>query len=148
MLEVIFEDGSTEPYDLSLDLAPERMLIMPPPLRDDPFVQRSLVFPLRRSTDRSLPLHRYWIATDERNTTTLDLFRSHSAILIKDLLTPADRQHFSAWCLLFTDVLGVLEQEVLARAGFMYGHSMSSWVGGVLNRRAALGKDRRLALAD
>ena len=72
----------------------------------------------------------FYLATDERNATALALFRSEGAVLAVDLLTAADRRELAgSWALLFTDVVAVLEQEVLARAGLFYGHAMSSFVG-------------------
>ncbi len=97
---------------------------------------------------------RFYIATDERDPAVLDLFRRQGAVLMDDLLTPADRRRFAqsdhghAWALMVSDVRGVVEQLVLARAAFFYGHAMSSVPGGVLNLRAARGADPTTALVD
>lgn len=45
--------------------------------------------------------------------------------MIQDLLTAKDRREMDAWPLVFTDVLGVLEQTMLARASTFYGHALS-----------------------
>jgi len=44
---------------------------------------------------------------------------------------------------MLTDVLGLIEQALLARSHFMYGHSLSSVAGGAINLRAAAGLDSR-----
>jgi hypothetical protein len=73
---------------------------------------------------------RFYLATDERNATALACFRSEGAVFASDLLTAADRRELAgSWSLVFTDVVAVLEQEVLARSGTFYGHAMSSFVG-------------------
>ena len=64
-----------------------------------------------------------------------------------DLITIEDRRRFG-WPLLITDVLGVVEQDLLARGGFFYAHALSSVAGGVLNIRAANGADPRTARID
>ncbi len=64
-----------------------------------------------------------------------------------DLLTPNDRR-MVGWPVMFTDVLGILEQVVMARAAFFRGYSYSSVDGGVLNLRAAGGMDPRTAQID
>lgn len=45
--------------------------------------------------------------------------------------------------LMLTDVRALVEQALLARAGYVYAHGMSSLAGGVVNMRAAAGKDVR-----
>ncbi len=71
-----------------------------------------------------------------------------------DLLTIEDRRHFAsrhhehAWVLMISDVRAVVEQIVLSKAAFFYGHAMSSVPGGVMNLRAARGADPRTAVID
>lgn len=72
---------------------------------------------------------------------------THGAILTSSLLTPADRQAFG-WPLLFTDVLGLVEQAVLARGHYFYGHGLSSFAGGTINMRAVVGMDARTVFED
>lgn len=44
---------------------------------------------------------------------------------------------------MLTDVRALVEQALLARAGFVYGHGRSSFSGGMVNMRARAGKDVR-----
>ncbi|CED85562.1 hypothetical protein [Phaffia rhodozyma] len=90
----------------------------------------------------------FYLATDERNATHLEYFKANGAIFIGDLITAADRRDLDAWSLVFTDVLGVLEQTMLARGSFFYGHALSSVAGGAVNHRATLGKDPRTTVID
>lgn len=68
---------------------------------------------------------RFYLATDERNATFIEYYKEHGAVMIQDLLTAQDRRDMDAWPLVFTDVLGVLEQTMLARASTFYGHALS-----------------------
>jgi hypothetical protein len=52
--------------------------------------------------------------------------RKNGAIFVDDLLTAEDRREMAAWSLVFTDVLGVLEQNLLARSSYFHGSS-GSW---------------------
>ncbi|KAF8328121.1 uncharacterized protein EI90DRAFT_2926732 [Cantharellus anzutake] len=90
---------------------------------------------------------KFYIATDERDPEALKYIREHGAILISDLLTPEDRR-LVGWPLLVTDVLALLEQNVMSHAAYFYAHAMSSVAGGVVNLRAARGMDPRLTLID
>lgn len=49
---------------------------------------------------------------------------------------------------MLTDVLGLVEQALLAKGGFFYGHALSSFVGGVIDARAKGGLDPRTAVID
>lgn len=49
--------------------------------------------------------------------------KKNGAILIGDLLTAEDRRDLAAWPLIFSDVLGLLEQTLLARSAYFYGAS-------------------------
>jgi hypothetical protein len=77
----------------------------------------------------------------------LTYLADHGAVLIYDLLSIEDRRQFG-WPLIFTDVLGLLEQATLARAAYFYAHAMSSVAGGVINMRAARGADPTTTLID
>lgn len=68
-----------------------------------------------------------------------------------DLLTIADRRNFDpeiSWALMITDFRGLVEQIVLSRAAYFYGHMMSSVVGGVMNLRGKRGADLRTTDVD
>ncbi|GAA5979011.1 hypothetical protein JCM10908_002772 [Rhodotorula pacifica] len=82
----------------------------------------------------------FYLATDETNSTSLSYFRSHGAVLLSDLLTPADTALLS-WPASYNDVLSVVEQQVLARADFFVGSELSSTTGGAVNVRTRLGKE-------
>ncbi|KAF9024435.1 hypothetical protein BDZ89DRAFT_954732 [Hymenopellis radicata] len=96
----------------------------------------------------------FYLATDEQDPDVLEMFRREGAILMDDLLTIEDRRHFAstrhehAWALMISDVRAVVEQIVLSKAAFFYGHAMSSVPGGVINLRAARGADPRTAVID
>lgn len=81
---------------------------------------------------------RFFIATDERNASNLEYIGQNGAVILYDLLTVDDRREIG-WPLLFTDVLGIVEQRVAASSAFFYGHALSSLAGGVLNIRATMG---------
>lgn len=49
---------------------------------------------------------------------------------------------------MITDIRALVEQVVLSRASFFYGHAMSSVPGGVMNLRAARGADPRTSFID
>jgi hypothetical protein len=87
------------------------------------------------------------LATDERGAENLEYLRNHSTVLIYDLLTIEDRRAFG-WPLIFTDVLGLVEQSLAAESAFFYGHAMSSFAGGVLNLRALHGMDYETSILD
>jgi hypothetical protein len=93
-------------------------------------------------------LQRYYIATDERtgNATTA-ILAQRGAITALDLLTMSDRRAYG-WPLLFTDLLGIVEQVLLMHAHYFYGHGLSSFAGGVVNFRAVAGMDPSTAYLD
>ncbi|KAH0830351.1 hypothetical protein J3R83DRAFT_1745 [Lanmaoa asiatica] len=88
-----------------------------------------------------------YIATDERDPSNLAYLREHGVVRAPDLITIEDRRRFG-WPLLITDVLGIVEQDLLARGAFFYAHALSSVAGGVVNIRAANGADPRTARID
>jgi len=90
---------------------------------------------------------KFYIATDERDPTSLAYLAENGAVLFYDLLTMEDRREFG-WPLILTDVLALVEQATLARANYFYAHAMSSVAGGVVNIRSARGADQRTALID
>jgi hypothetical protein len=49
---------------------------------------------------------------------------------------------------MLTDVLGLVEQGLLAQSYFFYAHALSSYAGGTINMRAAAGLDPRTAVID
>lgn len=66
----------------------------------------------------------------------LATFRKKGAVLLHDLMTPADASELG-WQASFTDLLALVEQEILARADYFVGSGMSSTSGGVVNMREA-----------
>lgn len=90
---------------------------------------------------------RFFIATDESDSEKLAYFSDHGAVLFHDLVTFEDRREFG-WGILFTDIIGLVEQATLARASYFYGSAMSSFTGGVFNMRAVLGAEEITGLAD
>jgi hypothetical protein len=67
----------------------------------------------------------FYLATDERNATMIEYFKENGAVMFNDLVTPEDRRELAAWSLVFTDVLGVMEQTLLARAGYLWVRVLS-----------------------
>lgn len=49
----------------------------------------------------------------------IEYFKENGAVMVTDLITAEDRRELAAWSLVFTDVLGVMEQTLLARAGYL-----------------------------
>ncbi|KAH9051188.1 hypothetical protein EDB83DRAFT_2226273, partial [Lactarius deliciosus] len=98
---------------------------LPPPRAEDPF----------------------FVATDERDPDALRKIAGAGAVFVSDLLTMEDRRAFG-WPLVFTDVVGVVEQQVLVRGGFFYGPGLSSFAGSVVNMRAARCADPRTMILD
>ncbi|KAF8846365.1 hypothetical protein BDN67DRAFT_986692 [Paxillus ammoniavirescens] len=90
---------------------------------------------------------RFFIATDESDPEKLHYFSDNGAIMFHDLVTFEDRHEFG-WGILFSDIIGLVEQATLARASYFYGSAMSSFTGGVFNMRAVLGAEEITALAD
>ncbi|KAH7930947.1 hypothetical protein BV22DRAFT_1077535 [Leucogyrophana mollusca] len=90
---------------------------------------------------------RFFVATDERDPEKLRFFSDNGAIMIKELMTYEDRHEFG-WAILFSDIVGLVEQATLARAAYFYGSAMSSFTGGVINMRAVLGAELGTGLAD
>lgn len=100
-----------------------------------------------------LTLHQYrtrwFLATDERDPKALQYAREQNATLIHEILAdmPGINRLFG-WPVLYTDVLALVEQNVMARAAFFFGHSRSSVVGGVVNLRGVRGMDPRTLVVD
>ncbi|BGP37162.1 hypothetical protein JCM10450v2_001068 [Rhodotorula kratochvilovae] len=87
-----------------------------------------------------LPDDPFYLATDESNATSLAYYRSHGAVLLSDLFTPQDAATLG-WTASYSDVLAVVEQQVLARSDFFVGSELSSTSGGAINDRTALGRE-------
>ncbi|GAA6043640.1 hypothetical protein JCM8097_000849 [Rhodosporidiobolus ruineniae] len=103
-----------------------------------------------------LPDDPFYLATDESNATSLAYYRQHGALLLTDLLhpspsssspsSPSDNSPYSDPLLTahlgpsaaYTDVLGLVEQQILARASFFVGSELSSTTGGAVNVRLSL----------
>ncbi|KAG9314347.1 hypothetical protein JVU11DRAFT_5139 [Chiua virens] len=90
---------------------------------------------------------KFFIATDESDPEKLAYFSKNGAIMFRDLVTIEDRHEFG-WGILFSDIIGLVEQVTLAHASYFYGSAMSSFTGGVFNMRAALGAEEMTGLAD
>ncbi|GAA6000739.1 hypothetical protein JCM10207_004633 [Rhodosporidiobolus poonsookiae] len=82
----------------------------------------------------------FYLATDESNTTSLAHYRSHGAILLSDLIQRPDLDRLGPTGS-YTDILAVVEQQVLARSDFFVGSELSSTSGGAIDDRLALGKE-------
>lgn len=105
---------------------------------------------------------RWYLATDERSPEALDYARSKGAVTISDLLLAPQSvsstacemsgetslRRIEGWPLLFTDVLALVEQSVMARAGLFWAQWRSSVAGGVVNLRGVRGMDVRTIIMD
>ncbi|GAA5826315.1 hypothetical protein JCM11251_007251 [Rhodosporidiobolus azoricus] len=87
-----------------------------------------------------LPNDPFYLATDESNSTSLDYYRSHGAVVLSDLLLPSDLDLLGPSSS-YTDVLAVVEQQILSRSDFFVGSELSSTSGGAINDRLASGKE-------
>jgi hypothetical protein len=117
--------GDWTTWDIEETLLDLNQTTLPLPLDDDPF----------------------FIATDERDPDALETFAGAGAVFLSDLLTNEDRQMFG-WPLMFTDLEAIVEQQVLVRGGYFYGHCVSSFAGAIVNMRASYGADPRTSHLD
>ena len=125
VLVSIRDNGEWETYDIDGVQLDQELATLPPPAEGDPF----------------------FIATDERDPNALSMFASAGALFVSDLLTREDRREFG-WPLVISDVIAVIEQQMLARSSYFYGHCLSSFAGAIVNMRAAHGADPRTAFLD
>ncbi|KAH8993698.1 hypothetical protein EDB92DRAFT_1979327 [Lactarius akahatsu] len=84
----------------------------------------------------------FFVATDERDPDALRKIAAAGAVFMSDLLTMEDRREFG-WPLMITDLMALVEQQLLVRSNFFYGHGMSSFSGAIVNMRAGRGVDPR-----
>ncbi|TIB36988.1 hypothetical protein E3P86_02327 [Wallemia ichthyophaga] len=89
----------------------------------------------------------FYIGTDERNATNLEYVRSQGGVLLSDIVTPTDRDELGPIAL-YTDVLSLLEQLIMANSAYFYGFALSSVAGGVVNLRTAEKYNPKTALID
>lgn len=134
------------------DITPDRAVIQsPPPQNNDKYVAPTLLILtlliLALLTISSTSSHRFFLATDERDPGNIAYLADHGAVLTSQLLTIEDRRAYG-WPLMLTDVLGLVEQALLAHADFFYAQALSSFAGGTVNIRAMEGRDPRTAVID
>ncbi len=89
----------------------------------------------------------FFVATDERDPDARGKIAAAGAVFMSDLLTMEDRREFG-WPLMITDLMAFVEQQLLVRSSFFYGHCMSSFSGVIVNMRAGRGADPRTMLLD
>ncbi|KDQ16760.1 hypothetical protein BOTBODRAFT_106823 [Botryobasidium botryosum FD-172 SS1] len=124
-LHELIEEASPQTCDVPRAKPNEDFKGAEPPKPDDPF----------------------FLATDERSEEGIKWMKEQGAVFISDLLTPEDRR-LVGWPLMITDVLALVEQDLMAHGAYFYAHAMSSVAGGAVNMRAALGMDPRSTLID
>lgn len=92
---------------------------------------------------------RWFLATDERDPQALAIARAKNATRFSDLIesTPQLRR-LSGWPMMYTDVLALVEQEIMARSAFFFAYAYSSVSGGVVNLRSLRGMDPRTMILD
>jgi hypothetical protein len=92
---------------------------------------------------------RWFLATDERDPQALAVARAQNATLFSDLVesTPHLRR-LLGWPMLYTDVLALVEQEIMARSAFFFAFAYSSVSGGVVNLRSVRGMDPRTMMLE
>ncbi|KAI9450463.1 hypothetical protein BJY52DRAFT_176517 [Lactarius psammicola] len=122
----LHDRGDWTTFDIEGTQPDPEQVTLPPPQAGDPF----------------------FVATDERDPDARRKIAAAGAVFVSDLLTVEDRRAAFDWPLMITDVLALVEQQLLVRAGFFYGHGLSSFSGAILNMRAARGVDPRTALLD
>ena len=104
-----------------------------------PYPERTVLPPLRAEDP-------FFVAMDERDPGGRRKISAAAAVFLSDLLTMKDRQAFG-WSLMITDVMALVEQQVLIHSSFFYGYGMSSF-GVIMNTRASLGADPWTMLLD
>lgn len=125
-LRMIVKDQTLQLSSIARDVTPDwRQLTLDLPLLDDPF----------------------FLATDDRSPDGLKYIRDHGGIVIGDLITDEDRQHFG-WPIFMPDVLALVEHAVLVRSYYFYGQALNGVVGHVVNARTARGADERSYFVD
>ena len=88
------------------------------------------------------------MATDERDPEALAIARAKNATLFYDVIESTELRRLLGWPMLFTDVLALVEQEIMARSAFFSGYSLGSVAGGVMNLRTVRGVDPRTMVLD
>ena len=68
-----------------------------------------------------------YLATDERNEENLEWLRKNRATLFSDLIAPVDREQFG-WPLLFTDIIGLVEQQSESLCPRIVGELTRGWL--------------------
>jgi len=89
----------------------------------------------------------FFIATDERDPDACREIAAAGGVFISDIITMEDRRTYG-WTLMVTDLIAVVEQQLLVRSSFFYGNYMSSFAGAIVNMRAGRGADPRTMLLD
>ncbi|KAH8993710.1 hypothetical protein EDB92DRAFT_374969 [Lactarius akahatsu] len=125
ILADLYDHGHRTMCDIEGAQPDPEQATLPPPRAEDPF----------------------FVATDERDPEALRKIAAAGAVFVSDLLTMEDYRAFG-WPLMFTDVMGLVEQQVLVRGGFFYGPGLSSFAGSVVNMRAARCADPRTTILD
>src|SRR6266404_1280718 len=108
----LHERGHLTTYDLDGARPDPEQTTLPPPRAEDPF----------------------FVATDERDPDARRKIAEAGAVFMSDLLTKKDRQEFG-WSLMITDVMALVEQQLLVHSGFFHGHGVSSFAGFIVNMR-------------
>lgn len=89
------------------------------------------------------------MATDERSLAGLRIASDSGALTISSILsTSPTLRRLVGWPLMFSDVLALVEQNIMARSALVFGQARSSVIGGVMNLRAERGMDPRTTLKD
>lgn len=89
------------------------------------------------------------MATDERDPKVLAIARAKNATLFHDIVDSSPQlRRLLGWPMLITDVMALVEQEVMARSAFFSAYAHSSVAGGVVNLRTVRGMDPRTMILD
>ncbi|SCV72851.1 BQ2448_4388 [Microbotryum intermedium] len=94
-------------------------------------------FTLSQSYDLtvSILLHRYFLAMDETDAATLATFQRGRAVVLTDLLSEAELK-ILGWRAMFSDLLQLVEQEVMASSDYFVGTGSSRSSRAVLDARS------------
>jgi hypothetical protein len=129
VLRSLHEDELTT-YDIP-DVVPNRTAIThsQPPLDTDKYVSTPS---FSRSPLLDVLPHLTFLDSTSQQTNatqgTLPTSPATAPVLVLDLLTIEDRRAFG-WPLMLTDVLGLVEQALLAQSSFFYANAFSSYAG-------------------
>ncbi|KAG0263234.1 hypothetical protein BG011_009069, partial [Mortierella polycephala] len=96
------------------------------------------VLPSQSGPDQQItPTVSFYMATDETSSEVLNYFHLLGAILFEDLIDQSFEERFGH-LIVYDDWVGLVEQQICARAKMFYGTMSSSFTSGIMNMRLAM----------